>query len=153
MNGLLENGVIHAENCLNNCFRDCVYLRGVAQGSNVPLQKRIQRNLLHSDGKMTKPPCDVTVPPMSLGDQIRNFRESTLKLSQEQFARGLGVHRRTLQDWEYGVFSPEGASLKYVEHLMECISARQEFVEVALKKKTSAPRSRGKRSKKSPRLN
>lgn len=64
---------------------------------------------------------------MALNKQIKALREEVLKISQQEFALGLGVHRRTVQGWEYGNFEPFGASRKYLDHLATCKDAQAEF--------------------------
>ena len=80
---------------------------------------------------------------MSLNLQIKKLREITLdNMSQVNFALGLDVHRRTVQGWEYGKYEPLGASRKYLEHLMVCKLARDDFkknVQAALKYGVHSP--------------
>lgn len=44
-------------------------------------------------------------------DRIHLAR-ATLGLTQEEFAERLGVHGRTVQHWEYGIYCPRGKSLR-----------------------------------------
>lgn len=50
------------------------------------------------------------VPTFSLGERIRKVR-ADLGLSQQQFADMLGVHRKTLNNWETGKHKPSYGDL------------------------------------------
>jgi putative transcriptional regulator len=57
------------------------------------------------------------------GIDVRALRQR-LKLSQDAFARTFGVPKRTIQDWEQGRRSPEGAArvlLKVIDREPEAV--------------------------------
>jgi DNA-binding transcriptional regulator YiaG len=66
-----------------------------------------------------------------LGAEIKQIREDILGMSQKEFAHGLGMHRRTIQEWEYGTNVPMGGTLHYIQHLKKCINAQTQFKKIA----------------------
>jgi DNA-binding transcriptional regulator YiaG len=67
-----------------------------------------------------------------LGEEIKHIREDVLRMSQEEFAHGLGMHRRTVQEWEYGTNHPMGGTLFFIRHLKKCLDAQEHFKKLAL---------------------
>lgn len=65
-----------------------------------------------------------------LAREIKHIREDVLRLSQEQFAQCLGMHRRTVQEWEYGRNVPMGTTLSFLRHLEACETAREQFKKI-----------------------
>lgn len=68
-----------------------------------------------------------------LGKEIRFLREKILDMSQEEFACRLGMHRRSVQGWEYGTIVPMGGTMIFLKHLSRCPVAQTEFKRIALK--------------------
>lgn len=54
-------------------------------------------------------------------------------LSQKRFAKGLGVHERTVQDWEYDKKMPINGTILTLEHLATCKKFQKKFLTIALK--------------------
>lgn len=73
-----------------------------------------------------------TLDPVKTAKDILKLR-TQLKLTQEQFAFGLNMHRRSVQEWENGRKVPSGAILLYFQHLAECRQARAKFYKHAIK--------------------
>lgn len=55
--------------------------------------------------------------PLITSDQIRHLR-AKLDLSQEEFAREVGVTKRTVGNWERGD-PPRGAAARHLRHLYD----------------------------------
>ncbi len=51
-------------------------------------------------------------------EKVRRLRR-TLKLSQQEFARELGVRQQTVSEWETGVYEPRGASARILDIVAE----------------------------------
>lgn len=51
---------------------------------------------------------------MEFSDRVKNIRKQ-LKLSQAEFAKGIGVARTTLSRWENGKFKPNYEAVKRFE--------------------------------------
>jgi DNA-binding transcriptional regulator YiaG len=52
------------------------------------------------------------------GVRVRRLREQ-LALSQQAFARELGVRQQTVSDWETGAYLPRGASVRVLSIVAE----------------------------------
>jgi DNA-binding transcriptional regulator YiaG len=57
-------------------------------------------------------------PPSWDADRVRDLRR-TLALSQQAFARELGVRQQTVSDWETGLYRPRGASARVLSLVAE----------------------------------
>jgi transcriptional regulator with XRE-family HTH domain len=67
----------------------------------------------------TRPPWDH--PPEDAAwdaDTVRELR-TVLGLSQQAFARELGVRQQTVSDWETGTYRPRGASARVLSLVAE----------------------------------
>ena len=49
---------------------------------------------------------------------VRDLRQR-LALSQQRFARELGVRQQTVSDWETGIYRPRGASVRVLSLVAE----------------------------------
>ncbi|HZT07885.1 MAG TPA: helix-turn-helix domain-containing protein [Chloroflexota bacterium] len=49
---------------------------------------------------------------------MRRLRRS-LRLSQQEFAKQLGVRQQTVSDWETGLYAPRGASVRILDIVAE----------------------------------
>jgi DNA-binding transcriptional regulator YiaG len=51
-------------------------------------------------------------------DEVRRLRRA-LQLSQQAFAEQLGVRQQTVSEWETGMYTPRGASVRLLDIVAE----------------------------------
>ena len=83
------------------------------------LVEAMQEALDHSEGKIELRTSRLTVSPVCetiSADEIKDVRKR-LRMSQGVFAIVLGVSKKTVESWECGRYTPDGAARRLISVL------------------------------------